>query len=55
MPIVPRNLHTKYGLNTTQDKGVTKQNVFDSDSLTQTHRLRPRSTEGIHPPSLARV
>ena len=23
MPIVPRNHHTKYGLNTTQDNGVT--------------------------------
>ena len=32
MPIVPRNLHTKYGHNTTLDKGVTKQNAFDSDS-----------------------
>ena len=42
MPIVSKNLHTKYGLNTTQDKGVTKQNVFDSDSdlHTQTYRLR---------------
>ena len=34
MHIVPKNLHTKYGLNRTEDKGVTKYNVFDSDSLT---------------------
>ena len=32
MPIIPKNLHTKYGLNTTEDKGITKY-------LTETHRL----------------
>ena len=34
MPIIPKNLHTKYGLNTTEDKGV-KNKMY----LTQTHRL----------------
>ena len=40
MSIIPKNLHTKYGLNTTEDKGVTS-NMY----LTETHRLK---THWIH-------
>ena len=28
MPIVPRNLHTKYGLNTTSDNGIIKVSLW---------------------------
>ena len=34
MPIIPKNLHTNYGLNTTEDKGVTSKMY-----LTQIHSL----------------
>ena len=37
----PKSLYIKYELNTTRsEKGVTKLNVFDSDSLTHwTHKM----------------